>query len=131
MSGLFELGGRVAVVTGAARGLGQAIAVGLARHGADVALADLDADALAETTALVEASGRRALAVATDVTDEAAVEQLFARAERELGPVDALVNSVFTPVLTRPQELTLEQWERALRVNLTGYFLPARAAGGR
>jgi NAD(P)-dependent dehydrogenase (short-subunit alcohol dehydrogenase family) len=129
VSALFALGGRVAVVTGAARGLGQAVALGLARHGADVALADLDGDALAETAELVRASGRRALAVATDVTDEQAVAELFARTERELGPPDALVNSVFTPVLTRPQELTLEQWERALRVNLTGYFLPARAAG--
>ncbi|HST40424.1 MAG TPA: SDR family NAD(P)-dependent oxidoreductase, partial [Conexibacter sp.] len=128
---LFDLAGRVAVVTGAARGLGRAIAVGLAQHGADVALADLDAEGIAQTAAQVQASGRRALAQPTDVTDEQAVELLFERAEEVLGSVDTLVNVAFTPVLARPQELALADWERALSVNLTGYFLCARAAGRR
>lgn len=129
---LFDLTGRIAVVTGAASGLGQAIAVGLARHGASVALADVNADGLAETAATIAGNGGRALAVATDVTDEAAVEALFDRAERELGGVvDTLVNDAFVPVLGRPQDLSLADWERALSVNLTGYFVCARAAGRR
>lgn len=131
VSPLFDLSGRVAVVTGAARGLGRAIAVGLAQHGADVALADLDAAGLEETAALVEATGRRALAQPADVTNEQAVDALFDRAEHVLGPVDTLVNDAFTPVLGRPQDLTLTEWDRALSVNLTGSFLCARAAGRR
>jgi NAD(P)-dependent dehydrogenase (short-subunit alcohol dehydrogenase family) len=128
---LFDLSGRVAVVTGAASGLGQAIAVGLADHGADVALADVNSDGLAETAELVARTGRRAAAIATDVTDEQAVAGLFERTQSELGPVGILVNDAFTPVISRPQDLTRELWERALSVNLTGYFLCAREAGRR
>lgn len=128
---LFDLGGRVAVVTGAASGLGQAIAVGLAQHGADVALADVNETGLAETAALVEPTGRRALAIRTDVTDEASVAVLFERASAELGDVTILVNDAFTPVIARPHELALEQWDKAMSVNLTGYFLCAREAGRR
>jgi NAD(P)-dependent dehydrogenase (short-subunit alcohol dehydrogenase family) len=130
-SDLFDLRGRVAVVTGAASGLGQAIAVGLAGHGADVALADIDAAGLDETVELVTATGRRALAVPTDVTDERAVSGLFERTADELGEVRILVNDAFTPVISRPQDLAREDWERAIAVNLTGYFLCAREAGRR
>ncbi|MDX6599453.1 MAG: hypothetical protein QOE87_3340 [Gaiellales bacterium] len=128
---LFDLSGRVAVVTGSASGLGQAIAGGLAAHGADVALADIDAGGLAETAALVERCGRRALAVPTDVSDESAVVALFERVAGELGIPDILINDAFTPVISRPQNLELAQWDRALSVNLTGYFLCAREAGRR
>jgi NAD(P)-dependent dehydrogenase (short-subunit alcohol dehydrogenase family) len=125
----FSLADRTAVVTGAGSGLGQAIAVGLARHGADVALADINEQGLAETAELIAPTGRHALSQTTDVTDEAAVATLFEAASTELGSVDILVNDAFTPVISRPQELDLEGWERAIAVNLTGYFLCARAAG--
>jgi NAD(P)-dependent dehydrogenase (short-subunit alcohol dehydrogenase family) len=128
---LLDLTGRVAVVTGAASGLGQAIAVGLARHGADVALADINREGLTETQQLVSETGRRALVVETNVSDESAVVALFDRAEESLGTPDILVNDAFTPVIGRPQELALELWQRALEVNLTGYFLCAREAGRR
>lgn len=130
-SDLFELTDRVAVVTGAASGLGQAISVGLARHGADVALADINEAGLQETVALVAETGRRSIAVATDVTDESAVADLFSRAVDELGDVRILVNDAFTPVIARPQDLSRDDWERAIAVNLTGYFLCAREAGRR
>jgi meso-butanediol dehydrogenase/(S,S)-butanediol dehydrogenase/diacetyl reductase len=128
-----ELEGKVAIVTGGARGIGRGIAVALARAGVDVVVGDLlDAAELArdarETTASIEALGRRARAVRCDVTRAADCEALAATAERELGRLDIVcpnagILSGFTVL-----ELTLEEWERVLRVNLTGTFLTCKAA---
>ncbi len=85
---------RVAVVTGAAQGIGEATAIALARFGCDVAICDREADGLAATGAEIEALGRRVLTDVFDVRDGEAVEAFFARIARELGPVDVLVNNV-------------------------------------
>src|SRR5512133_2634360 len=90
---MFRLDGRVAVVTGASSGLGVAFAQGLAEAGADVALGARRVDKLAETAALVEATGRRALIVATDVADPDSCTNLVALAMEEFGRVDILVNN--------------------------------------
>jgi NAD(P)-dependent dehydrogenase (short-subunit alcohol dehydrogenase family) len=129
---MFDLTGRVAVVTGAASGLGLAIAIGLARRGAAVAAADINETGAGQTADVIQASGGHAIAVHVDVTDPALVEAMFERAVTELGPVDILVNDAFVPSPKVVSELTpLDAWERALRVNLTGYFLCAQAAGRR
>ncbi len=88
----FSLEGQVVVVTGGAQGIGQGVAVAAAGAGADVAVVDLDEGAAAETVALVEAEGRRALAVGVDVGDRDAVFAAFDRIVAELGRVDGLVN---------------------------------------
>lgn len=88
------LTGRVAVVTGAARGIGAATAVALARFGADVAVCDRETEGLAETVAAIEASGRRVHAAVLDVRDGESVESFFAAASAELGEIDVLVNNV-------------------------------------
>jgi meso-butanediol dehydrogenase/(S,S)-butanediol dehydrogenase/diacetyl reductase len=88
----FSLEGQVVVVTGAAQGIGQGVAVAAAGAGADVAVVDLDEGAAAETVSLVEAEGRRALAVGVDVGDRDAVFAAFDRIVAELGRVDGLVN---------------------------------------
>ena len=85
---------RVAVVTGAAQGIGEATAIALARFGCHVAICDREPEGLADTARAIEALGRRALAEVFDVRDAEAVERFFARVDAELGPVDVLVNNV-------------------------------------
>jgi NAD(P)-dependent dehydrogenase (short-subunit alcohol dehydrogenase family) len=128
---LFELTDRVAVVSGAGGGLGTAICAGLAAHGADLAMIDVDQGALAKAAAQAEGQGRRALKLACDASDEAAVRQAFARVDETFGKVDILVNLAYTPTFGKPEELSLSDWEKALRINLTSYFLCCREAGQR
>jgi NAD(P)-dependent dehydrogenase (short-subunit alcohol dehydrogenase family) len=128
---LFDLTDRVAVVSGAGGGLGTAICEGLAAHGADVALIDIDDDTLAVSAAGVERNGRRALAMRCDASDEQAVEESFARVEESFTRLDILINLAYTPTFGKPEELSLSDWEKALRINLTSYFLCCREAGRR
>jgi len=128
---LFDLSGRVAVVTGAASGLGQAMAVGLARHGAEVACADVNDGGLAETVSQIEALSRRAIAVHCDVSRAEQVEHLFAEVDRAFGRVDILINDPYTSARFKPEDLSLDDWNRVIGVNLTGYFLCAQAAARR
>src|SRR5579871_4853739 len=88
-----ELSGQVAIVTGAGRGIGRAIAQALARAGACVAVTARTGTEVTATAELISAAGGRALAEAADVTDLAAMEQLAARTESELGPISLLVNN--------------------------------------
>ena len=129
---LFRLDRRVAVVTGAASGLGHSIAAGLAAFGASVVGGDINEAGLDATVQRIRSAGGTAIGVRCDVSDEQSIEDMFARADAEFGRVDILINDAFTP-LTRvvPEAYPLEAWERSLRVNLTGYFLCARAAGRR
>lgn len=123
-----ELAGRVALVTGGGRGLGQVFAQMLARAGAAVAVAARSADQLQETVSLIEAQGGRAVAIPLDVTDQPAVEQAVETIERRLGPVDILVNNAglwgpINPVWA----VDPEQWWRTLEIHVQGSFLCARA----
>src|SRR5580700_984450 len=121
------LAGRLAVVTGASRGIGAATATAVAAAGAHVVLAARDREALADVASRIRQAGGEATPVPTDVSQGADVERLFAVAERA-GPVTALVCAagVLTPALFA--ETTSEIWEQTLGVNLTGSFLCCRAA---
>jgi 2-hydroxycyclohexanecarboxyl-CoA dehydrogenase len=90
---LARLDGKVAIVTGAARGIGRALALALARNGADVAIFDVEATAAEDAAAAARAEGRRSRAVVVDIRDGAAVESAVAVARRELGPADILINN--------------------------------------
>jgi NAD(P)-dependent dehydrogenase (short-subunit alcohol dehydrogenase family) len=123
-----ELAGQVAIVTGGGRGLGQAIARALAASGASVAVAARSADQLADTVAAIAAASGRALAIQTNVTDPEAVARLAQTVERELGPVDLLVNNagVTTP-LGPVGEVCPDEWWRCMAIHVRGTFLCCRA----
>ncbi len=126
---LFDLTGRVAAVTGAAQGLGQAAAVGLARYGADVACVDLAAEACAETVRQIAALGRRALALACDVTAEPQVRAAADRVVAELGRVDVLFTAAGITRRVPSTEIAPEDWRRVVDVDLVGTFLCCQAFG--
>src|SRR5262245_16928178 len=117
----------VAMVTGAGRGIGAAIAARLAGAGRAVAVCDVDG-ALAESAAgKIAAAGGRAIAVAADVSDGAAVAKAVARATAELGPLDALVNNAAVDVVQPFLESSEAAWDRILAVNLKGTIVCCRA----
>jgi SDR family mycofactocin-dependent oxidoreductase len=142
VSGTSEtLQGRVAFITGAARGQGRAHAARLARDGADIIALDICApvsdsisypaatpEDLAETVRLVEAEGRKVLARAVDVRDDAAVRQLVADGIKQFGRLDILIANAGVLSWGRIWELTDEQWNTVIDVNLTGTFHTVRAA---
>jgi NAD(P)-dependent dehydrogenase (short-subunit alcohol dehydrogenase family) len=124
-----SLDGKVAVVTGASRGLGAACARSLAEAGADVALLARKAEDLDEVKADVEAHGRQALAIAVDVTDEAAIEAAADHVVTIFGRVDVLVNNAGIAPVGPLLELDLAELRQVFETNVFGTFLCARAFG--
>jgi len=118
---------RVALISGAARGIGAATAVRLAAEGLDIAVLDLDADRGSETVAAVRALGRRAVAVGADVTDEGSVQAAVERVAVELGDPVVLINNAGMLHTSALHKMELSDWRRVLEVNLTGAFLLSRA----
>ena len=127
MTGVHWLAGRVAVVTGASRGIGAATAAGIAAAGAHVVLAARDREALDRVADRIRRAGGQATPVPTDVSNGADIERLFATAERT-GPVAALVCAAGVLTSALFAETTTGIWDETLRVNLTGSFLCCRAA---
>jgi NAD(P)-dependent dehydrogenase (short-subunit alcohol dehydrogenase family) len=127
-----KLEGRVAVVTGAASGIGKAIAIAFAREGASIVVADKSDEAAAGAVleALAEI-GAEVLFVQTDVSDETSVNQMAAKALEQFGRVDILVNNagIFTESLL--EDMPIADWDRVLGVNLRGTFLCSRALVGQ
>jgi NAD(P)-dependent dehydrogenase (short-subunit alcohol dehydrogenase family) len=123
-----QLQDRVAIVTGASSGLGRAIAESFAAEGAKVVLAARRTAVLAEVAAGIAKAGGTALPVPTDVTKEADVTALFAKAKNAFGRVDILVNNAGVPTATPTEEMTLEYWQSVIDVNLTAVFLCSREA---
>jgi NAD(P)-dependent dehydrogenase (short-subunit alcohol dehydrogenase family) len=123
-----QLQGKVALVTGASSGIGRGIARGLARAGAQLVIAARREAKLAEVAGEVAALGGDVLAVPTDVTDEAAVERLFAATVERFGRLDVLVNNAGAFDGGPIDELSLDAWERVMATNLRGPFLCTRAA---
>lgn len=130
MSDALPLDGKVAVVTGAGRGLGRAAVRALALAGADVALLSRSAEELAEAAREVEAAGRKALALPTDVTNETAVEEAAEAVLEDFGKVDVLVNNAGIARVAPLLELSIADLRAIFDVNVIGAFLCARAFGG-
>jgi 3-oxoacyl-[acyl-carrier protein] reductase len=118
---------RVAIVTGGARGIGGAIAVAFAGEGADVVIADrLGEDVARPVLDAIARAGRRALFVGTDISDETSVSAMVDRAYDEFGEIDVLVNNAGTFSQVFLHELSVQEWDRVMGVNLRGCFLCTR-----
>ncbi|THF82640.1 2-dehydro-3-deoxy-D-gluconate 5-dehydrogenase KduD [Cohnella fermenti] len=128
MKGLFDLTGRTAIVTGAGRGLGQAIAVGLAEAGADVVLVTNRTPA-EETKKAVEAQGRRALIVTADVGDREQLPSIVEQTVAEFGRLDILVNNAGIIRRTPAAEHSYADWQEVLDVNLNSVYVLSQLAG--
>lgn len=122
-----DLSGRVAVITGASKGLGKAIALALGGAGARLALASRDAKLLHETAASLQADGVEAAAFPADVTSEPDVAELARQVMARFGAMHILVNNAGINVRKAITDFTLEEWRRVLDTNLTGAFLCCRA----
>ena len=118
---------KIALVTGAARGIGQAIALQLAADGADLALCDVKVEWLADTAAKVQALGRRVQTYAMDVANGAAVGEAVAQVAADFGRIDVLVNNAGITRDTLLIRMTEEDWDAVLDINLKGAFLVTKA----
>jgi NAD(P)-dependent dehydrogenase (short-subunit alcohol dehydrogenase family) len=121
-----KLKDKTAIITGAARGLGKAIALAFAREGADIAAVDLNLPEIEATTAEVRALGRRALAIKADVSKWDEVERMANLVNQQLGKIDVLVNNaaVWAGLQGKPFfQITEEEWDRLMAVNVKGVFL--------
>lgn len=128
---LFRLDGRTGIVTGGGRGLGEYMARALSDAGANVVVCSRKLEACEEVAAQIEADGGRARAIACDVADPDAVEQVVARTVREFGAVDIVVNNSGTTWGAPPEEMPVEKFDAVMAVNVRGTFLMSQAAGRR
>jgi NAD(P)-dependent dehydrogenase (short-subunit alcohol dehydrogenase family) len=124
----FELAGRKALVTGASRGIGEALALGLAQFGADVAVTARDVARLADVSAAIEALGRRAVPIAMDVRDVAGIRGGVAEAAATLGGLDLVVNNAGVEEVAASLDVEEALWDKILDTNLKGAFFTAQAA---
>lgn len=128
---LFSLAGRVAVVSGAAQGLGQATALALAQHGADLVLVDRNLAGAEATGERIRAIGRRTLVAGTDVSDPLAIAELFRQVDTAFGRVDFLGNIAGDGHLSKPEDLTISDLHRVLQNLVVGRFAMCQEAGKR
>lgn len=120
---------RIAIVTGAAQGIGKAIALAYAREGADVAVVDLDADKTQQVASAIEALGRAALPIRADISSQAEVQAMVEKVLARFGRIDILVNNA--GILRRAPllEMSVADWDLVYAVNVRGTFLCTQAAG--
>ncbi|HEY7165301.1 MAG TPA: SDR family NAD(P)-dependent oxidoreductase [Candidatus Binatia bacterium] len=121
------LEGKSAIVTGSGQGIGRAVAKGLAAEGAKVVIAELNAENGARVARDIETAGNIALAIATDVSNQASVENMVAETLRAFGTVDILVNNAAIFPASSVAEMKVDEWEQVLRTNLSGTFFCSRA----
>jgi len=129
MDNLFDLRDRVALITGAGRGIGREIARTLARAGAGIAVAELDAETGREAAKEIEGLGRKAAFFQVDVRDSANVDSLAERVLKRFGHIDILVNNAGVAFNTPAEATSDEEWRQVMEVNLNGLFWCCRTVG--
>jgi gluconate 5-dehydrogenase len=127
MKNLFDLSGKVAIVTGASRGLGQYFATALAKAGADLVITSRKLSALTEFKQQIESLGRKALPVQMDVLSQGDIENMVRAAVKEYGRIDILVNNAGMNIRKPSAEVTWQDWDTVLDTNLKGSFFCAQA----
>ena len=127
-SNLFNLSGKVAVITGGNGGIGLGIASGLASAGASIIIAARDQAKTDQAVKQLETLGTDVIGTTTDVSDEISVRQMVKTTLDRFGAIDILVNNAGTTVRKAPQEYTLEEWNHVFDINMTGTYLSAREA---
>ena len=126
--GIFDVSGKVAIVTGASRGLGRAFAEVLAEYGADVACVGRDQEKLAETLDLLSKYGHRVISIIADVSKPAEVQRMTEETVRQLGKIDILINNAgIAGVNNKIHEMPLEDWDEVIGTNLRSQFLCMKA----
>jgi NAD(P)-dependent dehydrogenase (short-subunit alcohol dehydrogenase family) len=128
---LFDLTGKVAVISGAAQGMGQATALAVAQHGANVVLVDRNQEGARATAQQIEQMGRRTLVTATDVSDPVAIAELFRQVDSVFGRVDFLGNIAGDGHLAKPEDLQIADLHRVLQNLVVGRFAMCQEAGRR
>lgn len=131
MLNLFDLSGRVALVSGAAQGLGRAMSLALAEYGADLLLLDLNGGGAEETAQTIRGLGRQAIAMKCDVSKTDQIRAAFSRLDQEFGRIDFLANVAGEGVLGKPEEIPLEDVETSWRNLVYGRFCACQEAGRR
>jgi gluconate 5-dehydrogenase len=126
---VFDLTGKVAIVTGGAGGLGRPIALGLAKCGADVVVDDLASANPQSVADDIQALGRKAMAVTADVTSAESMKEMADLVVREFGKIDILVNVAGINARFSAEEMPPEEFEKVIRFNIAGTFLPCQAVG--
>ncbi len=123
----FNLKNKVAIVTGGCRGLGKAMAIGLAKHGANIVISDLLYDEACKTVKEIQKLGVKAIAVKTDVSSKESIDNLVKEAVKKFKKVDILINNagIFRP--TPLETMKKEDWDKIMNINLNGYLLCAQA----
>ena len=129
MQDLFDLSGKVAIVTGASRGLGQYFGRALARAGADLVITSRNLSSLTEFKQEIESLGKKALPVQVDVLSQSDIENMVRTAIEEYGKIDILVNNAGLNIRSPSADLSWEDWDTVLNTNLKGNFFCAQAVG--
>jgi len=126
---LFNLNDRVILITGAAGGLGQAMAVGLAEYGAQIALADLRLENTNDILAQIDNLGKKAAAYKVDITDRNNITEMVEKVHKDFGRIDVLINSAGVNNRKRIEDYTEQEWDNIVDINLKGTFLCCQAVG--
>ena len=127
---MFQLDGKTAIVTGASRGIGEAIAKGFARAGANLVLVSRHLSALERVAGEIEGLGRKALPVSADIGNPEDIEKVVEATLKDFPRIDILLNNAgVSPFLKKAEEMKLKEWEEVVKVNLTGTFLFCQSVG--
>jgi gluconate 5-dehydrogenase len=129
MAGLFDLTGEVGIVTGGAGGIGRVLALGLARHGADVVVTSRTLSKLEPVAAEIKAMGKKSLAVASDVTDERSIKAMVEQVVRTFSHIDILVNAAGINIRSSAEDIPVEDWQKVMDFNALGTFICCQAVG--
>lgn len=129
MIDIFDLKGKVAIVTGGAGGIGRALALGIADAGADVVVTSRALGHLEEAVKEIKAKGRKALAVSTDVTQVKSVEDMVARVLKEFPRIDILVNAAGIAIRKPAETFPIDEWQQVMDINTRGTFICCQAVG--